>query len=51
MVNNFLNALKSGNFTTSTVNASSSYALSSATKSISDNNISEIITSGGQNEE
>ncbi|PJC56657.1 hypothetical protein CO024_01880 [Candidatus Gracilibacteria bacterium CG_4_9_14_0_2_um_filter_38_7] len=51
VVNNFLNALKSGNFTTSTVNASSSYALSSATKSISDNNISEIITSGGQNEE
>lgn len=48
----FFNNLRSGNFTTSTVNTSSSYALSSATNSVSDNAaLSQTIASGSTNEE
>lgn len=48
----FFNNLRSGNFTTSTVNTSSSYALSSATNSVSDNaNLTQKIASGGNSEE
>lgn len=48
----FMNNLRSGNFTTSTVNISSSYALSSATRSVSDDNaLSQTIASGSTIEE
>jgi hypothetical protein len=44
---NFMTALQNGNFTTSTVNTASSFALSSATRSISNNSLlSQSITSG-----
>lgn len=47
VVNDFLNELKKGNFTTSTVNVASSYELSSTTNSVSNNNtLSQVITSG-----
>jgi len=47
-----MNNLRNGNFTTSTVNVGSSYALSSATRSISaDATLSQTITSEGVAEE
>ncbi|MDD2916753.1 MAG: hypothetical protein PHH70_02820 [Candidatus Gracilibacteria bacterium] len=47
----FFNNLRSGNFTTSTVNVASSYALSSATNSVSDNAaLSQSIFSGSDSE-
>ncbi|MDD2892143.1 MAG: hypothetical protein PHQ95_04205, partial [Candidatus Gracilibacteria bacterium] len=51
VVNNFLNELKKGNFITSTVNTSSSYALSSATTSVSDAGLSQTISTGTAGEE
>lgn len=51
VVSNFMNNLRSGNFTTSTVNVASSYGLSSVTRSVSDNNsLSQLIASGSQSE-
>ncbi len=51
VVQTFFNNLRSGNFTTSTVNANSSYALSSSTRSISGNNtLSATIVSGSDAE-
>lgn len=47
MVQTFFNNLRSGNFTTSTVNVASSYALSSATNSVSNDSVlSQVIASG-----
>lgn len=44
---NFMTALKNGNFTTSTINVNPSFALSSATKSTSNNSLlSQAIASG-----
>lgn len=51
VVQSFMNNLRSGNFTTSTVNVASSYGLSSATRSVSDNSaLSQIIASGSSSE-
>ncbi|EKD29305.1 MAG: hypothetical protein ACD_78C00448G0001 [uncultured bacterium (gcode 4)] len=47
VVQTFFNNLRSGNFTTSTVNVASSYALSSATNSVSNDGVlSQVISSG-----
>ena len=52
IVQAFLNNLRSVNFTTSTINESSSYALSSATRTVSgDSALSQTITSGSVSEE
>lgn len=50
VVASFMEKLLNGNFTTSTVNKNSSYGLSSATKAVSDPTLTQLITSGRDNE-